>query len=141
MIAISRSQDYELIRKVFNTPERGFDPPRGESYIYAIVWVDGIASGCFWLIPASGRSVHVHIHFHRSIWGQTREVVRLGLEWGWANTEFLKVIAVISEHRKLAIRLVEDAGYTRFAIDRASATQDGKLCDQIMLEYFRPEAR
>lgn len=81
----------------------------------------------------NGTSCSVHISTMPSLWGRADEFVLSALGWGFSNTIFTKVIAMIPEYNRLAIRMCLKCGFDIEGLISKSVLKNWKYYDMTLL--------
>jgi len=120
--------------KVFNfiTDDRSpdfFTPIVNPQIIYLI---DDKKQGVVRIDPMNGIMCSVHIATLPDMWGNAVNFVKECLAWGWQNTTYMKVIAIIPEFNKHTISLATRSGFEREGVLRKSFLKNWKLHDQVV---------
>lgn len=87
-------------------------------------------TGVIMVAPMNGITCQVHTAALPELWGRCSEFVRECIEWGFANTRYLKIVTFVPVFNKLAIRLTKKAGFQREGLMEKSFLKNWKIHDQ-----------
>lgn len=137
---IYRSVDKEVIAKVLNHPKvfpfltddmspQFYDPVISPHIMYLM---NEGNTGVVRIDPINGVMCNAHIATTPEVWGDAVTFVKNALEWGFKNTRYMKVMAMIPEFNGHAISLAHKAGFVREGVLKKSFLKNWKLHDQIL---------
>jgi RimJ/RimL family protein N-acetyltransferase len=145
-----RTQDLDLVREILTAPPcwrrmtddqapspEAFQPIACAGLEYVVAVRDGRALAIFVLIVQDA-AAEVHFCFRPEAWGESAPIARAFVEWVWRDTPWTWLMGPVPEHNRLALRLAEKAGFTRFAVHRAAVRRRGKTYDRILMQIARP---
>ena len=148
-MAFERTTDYELVRAILTDPglyghmTDDFAPAREAFRVneHPAIWyvlvrdAGGDLMGMFCFFPESAICWAVHVAMRRGIapavtWQAGREIV----EWLWAHTGCLRLIASVPVCNRAAVRFGLGAmGLKAYGRNKASSMKGGKLWDQVLM--------
>ncbi len=110
---------------------------------FAIV-VDGAAAGSIGLEPGSDiarLTAEIGYWLGRAAWGRgiTTRAVRELTAYAFERLGLERVFALPFASNLASIRVLENAGYRREGVMRASAIKDGRIVDQVLLARVRAD--
>ncbi|MBC8438992.1 MAG: GNAT family N-acetyltransferase [Deltaproteobacteria bacterium] len=143
---IFRCIDKSLISGIVNDPKVydyliddnsvNHEPVIHPSIIYL---VNDTKQGVIRIDPMNSISCYVHIATTPKMWGTGHAFVKEAIDWGFRNTKYLKVVALIPEYNDRTIKLVTDVGFKREGVCRKSFLKNWKLHDQIIFGLCKGE--
>jgi len=142
---VNRSHNTKAIGQILNHPRvygmvsddcspDPFLPPEGGFYI-----VNDAETGVVRLDQAGAMTCAAHIATLPVMRGKAKMFVKDALDWGFQNTLYTKVIALIPEFNRLAIKLCDDCGFSREGISTKSFLKNWKMHDQILFGITKTE--
>jgi len=81
---------------------------------------------------ATAISCSAHIAAMPSLWGKARGFTKDALSWGFNNTQYTKVIALIPSFNLLALSLCDDCGFLREGLITQSYLKNWEYHDQVV---------
>lgn len=120
-MVIHRSVDTNDISRVLNHPQvfpfltddlspAFYDPVISPQVIYLI---NEQKTGVVRIDPMNGVTCNAHIATLPEMWGDAVSFVKEALVWGFKNTKYLKVLAMVPEFNEHAMSLVSRSGFVR----------------------------
>ena len=107
--------------------------------------IDDTCSGVIRVDPLNSVSCTVHIATLPRMWGAGHGFVRDAIAWGFKNTLYQKIVAIIPEYNNFAIKLVSDLSFKKEGVLTKSFLKNWKMHDQFIyglnkgeLNYDRP---
>lgn len=142
-----RTRDFELIKRIAITPHiyrqtsddfspspEAWQPIENPQVEYVLAKDDEELLGMFALFPENAICWKLHPCLLRNAFGErSREIGKAFIQWVWANTPCLRLVAEIPEYSSVALKLAKDSGFEQFGINPASYMKDGRLHGQVML--------
>ena len=139
-MVIYRSVDIDDISKVLNHPRvfhfltddlspAFYEPVISPQVIYLM---NKQKTGVVRIDPMNGVTCNAHIATLPEMWGDAVSFVKEALVWGFKNTKYLKVLAMVPEFNEHAIALMPKSGFVREGVLRKSFLKNWKLHDQIV---------
>lgn len=135
---VHKSDDLEAVAKIMNHPRvyrmiaDDLTPdtiiPEGAFYI-----MNDKKTGVIKVEPINGISCSVHISTLPSLWGRADEFVLSAIGWGFKNTLFTKIIAMIPEYNRLATCMCLKCGFDIEGILHKSVQKNWKYYDMTIL--------
>jgi len=107
-----------------SSPRPYYAPPEG------VYIMDDRRSGVIALQQLNGIACQVHIAALPSMWGRARAFVKQALCWGFMNTQYIKVVALVPDFNLPATRLCHDCGFTIEGVLTKSFLKDWKMHNQ-----------
>lgn len=137
---IERTINKEAICRVFNHPQvfpwltDDTSPPFYEPVIHPQVTylIDDTKEGVIRIDPLNGISCNVHIATTPIMWGSAHGFVRDAIKWGFENTKYMKVVAIVPAFNDLTLKLVKEVGFIQEGILKRSFLKNWKLHDQVI---------
>lgn len=136
-----RTFDYEFVRRVITHPKvfpwvtddkspapGDYRPIEGEFVYYVKVGDEGV----FVFVPENCATVSVHTCLTPALWGRSVEAAEAAKRWIFENTAFQRITTTVPQNNRLAQRLAERVGMTRFGRNPRSWLKGGVLMDQLL---------
>lgn len=131
----------DLIRRAWDRPQmlcEGASLDRIPVLDAAQYWVgfrDGAAVALFIGVQQSPVCVDMHVCITPECRGREAvELIRAGLAWLAAHTQYRKVIGSIPAYNRPMLYVAKAAGFTILGTNRDSTMRNGQLADQIIVE-------
>lgn len=132
---ISRTRDKKVISKILRHPKVNpwlvddlspinYSPVIHESIIYL---VDDKKTGVTRFDPMNGICCQAHIATVPDMWGKAVEFSKLSIEWIFKHTGYQKIVAMIPEYNRLAIRVARMVDMKQEGNITSSFLKDWKL--------------
>ncbi len=150
MLTFERTSNLDLVREILTDPRcwrrmtddqapdrEAFNPVTKPGLEFVTATKDGRVLALFLLIER-GTAAEVHFCFRPEAWGQAEAIARAFVEWIWRETPIQWMIGPVPEHNRLALKLAEKAGFTRFAVERAAVRKRGRDYDRVLMQIRRP---
>lgn len=137
---IERCIDKAVLTRIFNHP-KVFDyltddlsPEFYEPVIHPQVTylVDETKEGVIRLDPMNGMCCSVHIATTPKMWGTAHEFCKSAIKWGFRNTPYQKVVAIVPVFNDMTLKLVRDIGFTQEGLLKKSFLKNWNLHDQVV---------
>jgi RimJ/RimL family protein N-acetyltransferase len=151
-MTFERTSDLALVKSILTAPAcwrrmtddaapapENFRPQIRDRLVYVVARHHSKVVGLFVLVTNLAMA-EVHFCIVPEAWGRER-TVRIGREfiaWAWAETSLDWLVAPCPEHNRLALKLAEECGFTRFAEERGCVTKNGGKYSRIVLQIKRP---
>ena len=131
---VYKTTDLEIVSKILNhprvfrmvsddlTPDTIIPPP-------GIHIVDDRHLGVVRIDPLNGFCCTVLIAALPSLWGRADEFVNSVLSWGFSNTIFTKVVAMVPDYNRLTMKLCSKCGFLVEGVIRESFLKDWEYHD------------
>lgn len=142
---INRCIDIDVISKIIthsdvvnwltddNSPKENI-PVIHPSIIYL---VDEKETGVIRVDPMNSISCYVHIATTPKMWGNGHKFVKEAIEWGFKNTGYLKIVALIPVFNKHTINLVMDLGFKKEGVCTKSFLKNWVIHDQLIFGLYK----
>lgn len=147
---VERTNDLRSIQSVFNHPAIVRDvwdfgepkPLRQAPTVYYLLATDehysdgaveDVVIGAMMFVPMNSVTWNPHIAILPAHRGNGTEVMRLGMEWMFENTECKKLVAYPPSFNQRMIRVFEKCGWRHEGISLASFSWNGQIYDRVML--------
>ena len=137
---ISRTRDKKAISKILRHPKvfkwlgddlspDNYSPHTEDPIIYLI---DENKTAVIRIDPMNGITCNVHIAATPKMWGKTQEFAETATGWLFKHTRFTKVIAMVPDFNRLAIRLAGKIGMQQEGIITKSFLKNWKAHDLVL---------
>ena len=147
MLHFAPLHDYELIRETIANPKiyahvsddgspsrEDFIPADHPAIVYLGAYEGTEYLGLWMLCPANSICWDVHTCLLPSSWGAlATQATKAAIEWVFENTDCRRLITSVPSTNRLALKLAEHSGMTRYGVNPSSFLKNGKLLDQILL--------
>lgn len=141
------SRDFALVREIvthpaiyehsgddFAPPRESWQPSRSAAIWYVLVRDGDDLLGLFAFNPLNAVCFNTHICLLPNAWGErAREAGREVVRWMWEHSPAVRLIGIVPEYNRLALRLARACGFEQFGVNRRSHLKDGELHDEIFL--------
>jgi len=94
--------------------------------------IDDEESGVVRVDHVNGVCCMVHIAALPNLWGRTKDFAKEALDWGFRNTGYMKVLAMVPVFNLLAIRLCKASGFKVEGHAKKSFLKNWELHNQIL---------
>lgn len=136
---ILNTRDLELITKIVDHPKvkgmmwgySGLKP--GPAKTGPIYLTNAAGTGVLRIDPLNEITCMVHIAALPELWGRVEGFCKAAIHWGLEHTAYTKVIAVIPEYNRLAVRLCLRCGFTQEGLIKKSVLKGWSYYDQVLL--------
>ena len=134
---VFRTKDLESVSKILNHPDvysKMFDDATPEPIKPAegFYIINQEHTGVVRVDRMNGICCSVHIATLPELWGKAYEFTIEALGWGFENTSFIKIIAIIPEFNRPAMCLCSRCGFQREGWIKKSFLKRWELHDQIL---------
>lgn len=144
---ISITTDKELISSILNHPKiyklstddcspEVYEPVIHPSIIYL---TNSTKTGIIRIDPMNGICCQVHAALLPEVWGSGLGFVKEAIEWGFINTKYMKIMAMIPEYNRLVIKIVKDCGFAKEGILKKSFLKNWKMHGQVIYGLTKNE--
>src|SRR5690242_12992534 len=152
MISFERTQDYELIKSIMThprtwshiaddsaPPREEFEPIQNDGIWYVLAKDDGVILGVWVFIPDNVVCWKVHSCLLPGAWGHSgQRAANLLPDWIWNITKCMRVITVVTEDNRLALKYAKRADMEEFGVNERAFLKNGNLQNLIMLGISKP---
>ena len=121
------------------SPEQeDFHPTEHPAIWYMAAWDQETYLGLFMFCPSNSVTWEVHTCLLPRAWGKSVEIAKSMAQYMFENTQCRRIITSVPAQNRLALRLAERVGFTRYGVNERSWLKDGQLQDQIVLGLSKP---
>jgi len=122
--------DKKVIDWISDDATKGrYVPPLSPNVIYLI---DDTDSGVIRIDPLNSVACTVHIATLPRMWGSGHTFVKDAIKWGFKNTTYQKVVAIIPEYNKFTIKLVSDLNFKKEGVLEKSFLKNWQMHNQLI---------
>jgi len=154
-MTFERTRDWALIKQIvthpriypfvaddFSAKPEEWQATQSDSIWYVLAKECAEVLGVFIFIPQYQTCWDVHTCLLPLSYGaKAKEAGKGIIEWIWANTPCLRIVTVVPEYNRLALKFAKESGLVCYGINPRSYMKNGKLCDLIELGISKPEAQ
>ncbi len=144
---IKQCADTDVLSKIINHPKvkhwltdnnssKDHEPVVHPSIIYL---VDDLNRGMVRVDPVNRSTCSVHIATTPEMWGSARKFAQDAVSWIFKNTLYVKIMALIPDYNKCAVKLVEDVGASKEGLLTRSFYKNWVFHDQIIFGLSKGE--
>ncbi len=141
--------DKDVISRVFNHPKvypfitDDLSPQFYEPVLHPQIQylVDESQEGVIRVDPLNGIACTVHIATTPKMWGRAHDFVKEAIQWGFANTTYQKVVAMVPAFNDHTLKLVRDVGFAQEGVLKKSFLKSWKHHDQIVFGLFKGDTQ
>jgi len=141
---IYRCVDPNVISGIINHPkvynyltEDSSSPHQPVIHPSIIYLVDDNNQGVIRVDPMNSTSCYVHIATTPKMWGAGHEFVKEAISWGFKNTQYLKIVALVPAFNECTLKLVREVGFKEEGVCTKSFLKNWKLHDQIIFGFCK----
>tara|TARA_Y100000310_G_scaffold136383_1_gene135236 strand:- start:29 stop:487 length:459 start_codon:yes stop_codon:yes gene_type:complete len=149
-IVVHKTNDMEGVAKILNHPRvynMAADDLSPKPYIPDVsgfyIMNEG-KTGVVRLDRAGAICCNAHIAALPELWGKGVEFAKEAISWGFKNTTYTKVVALVPEYNGLTLSLCDNCGFKREGLVTKSFLKNWKCHDQVLFgitktEFFKGE--
>lgn len=153
MVEVRRIYDEGLIRDTITHPKvypaasddgsptvDSYKPPVSPYVMYLGCYDDESRYvGLFMLVTVNVATVELHTFMLPKAWGpKAKACAAAAADWIWENTKFIRIITVIPDFNRLAIKFAETGGMSRYGLNPQSWLKNGKVFDTVLMGISKP---
>jgi RimJ/RimL family protein N-acetyltransferase len=138
IILVTKAENMNAVSKILNHPKvHGFitddtsdshyTPNAEDFYI-----INKAETGVVKLDQLNGVTCIVHIAALPELWGKGVDFARESIDWGFKNTRFSKVVAIVPEFNHLTIKLCVGCGFEKEGLIKKSFLKNWEFHNQII---------
>lgn len=139
--------DKELIKSIFNHPKvyklssDDCSPEVYEPDIHpgVVFLTNEEKTGMVRIDQMNGICCQVHAAMLPKAYGRGAEFVRDTIRWGFQNTRYIKIVAIIPDYNRLIVKIVKKCGFTKEGVLRKSFLKNWKLHKQVIYGLTKNE--
>jgi len=94
-------------------------------------------TGVIRIDPLNSMTCSVHIATTPELWGKGAEFALEALTWGFKNTQYSKVVAIIPEYNERTIKLVQKIGFVKEGVITKSFLKRWKVHNQFLFGLYK----
>lgn len=135
---VKKTDDWHAVSKILNHPKvfafitDDAHPPMYNPNMLQFWIINEEETGVVRLDPINSTCCIAHIAALPELWGSAREFTWACLEWGFKNTTYSKVVAIVPEFNRLTVKLCERCGFETEGKIKKSFMKNYKYHDQII---------